>query len=194
MPTILLVRHGETHSNRAKKIQGQTDSPLTLRGIEQARAYGETIRTLIAGTRGWRVMASPLGRCMQTAAILSEVAGLPYAVEPDPRLMEVRTGAWSGLSKSDLPGDIAAGTGLDAWYFRCPGGERWQDMADRLGKWLSERRDGEKIVAVSHGVAGKVMRGLYAGLDPVDALSGDSPQDAVFVLAGGRVERIACGS
>ena len=46
-----------------------------------------------------------------------------------------------------------------------------------------------RVIAVSHGVAGRVLRGLYAGLAREDALAQAVPQDAVFRLSGGRIER-----
>lgn len=194
MSTIMLLRHGETHFNRAKRIQGQMDSPLTLIGIEQARAYGRTVATQIAANPGnWTIVTSPMGRCRQTTAILCEVAGLDFAdVTIDPRLAEVNAGQWSGLRKTDLPAALMEGGGRAAWYFRSPNGEDWQALAARLAAWLAERRDGEKIIAVSHGVAGRVLRGLYAHQDPDQALAGESPQNAFFRLSEGQCERIAC--
>jgi len=198
MPTILLFRHGETHWNRLRRVQGQADtvSPLTLKGIAQARAYGETARRLIGDQPGWRVVSSPLARCTQTAAILCETAGLSFAdVAFDDRLKEVNTGEFSGLLKADLKRlypELMAGTGLDSFFFRCPGGETWDDMAARIGDWLAELRPGEKVLVVSHGVAGKVMRGLFGNLDPESLLAEDSPQDALFRLKGGTVTRVAC--
>ena len=44
--TILLVRHGETEWNRARRYQGWSDSPLTARGVAQAEAIGHRLRTL----------------------------------------------------------------------------------------------------------------------------------------------------
>lgn len=193
MPTILLIRHGETHWNREKRLQGHADSPLTLKGIVQAEAYGRTIAPLVDA--GWRVVTSPLGRCVQTAAILCETAGLSFAgVEKDDRLKEVGTGTFSGRLRAEMQAAHPElfGSGLDAWYFRCPGCETHAALTARLSAWLGERRAGDRLVVVSHGVAGKMLRGLYAGLDPAEALAADSPQDAVFRLAAGRVERIAC--
>ena len=64
-------------------------------------------------------------------------------------------------------------------------------MAARLGDWLGEATAGGRdLVVVSHGVAGRILRGLYAGLSREEALALDVPQDAVFRLEGGRVERI----
>lgn len=194
MPTILLLRHGETHWNREKRIQGHGDSPLTLKGIEQAKAYGRTIAGLLDGDASqWHLIASPLARCIQTAAILCEVAGLDFSrLTKDERLREISTGKWSGLLKSEMDPAHLQGTGLDSWFFRSPGGETYAQIAARLGAWLGDRRPGEKLVVVSHGVSGRILRGLYAGLDPEAALAGDGPQDALFRLQGGNVERIGC--
>jgi len=199
MPTILLCRHGETHWNRLRRVQGHTDAPapLTLTGIDQAKAMGATILRLTAGGAGWGVAASPLARCVQTAAILCETAGLAFeSVAFDDRLAEVDTGGFSGLLKSDLEARypaLMAGTGLESWFLRCPGGESWDDLAARIGAWMRELAPETRLVVVSHGVAGKVLRCLYAGLRPEAVLAEDSPQDALFVLEDGAVTRVACG-
>lgn len=198
MPTIILVRHGETHWNRQKRVQGHGDSPLTLKGIAQAQAYGRTIVNLlgsglVGSGEGWRIVTSPLPRCVQTTAILCETAGLDFArVEHDVRLKEVHTGSHSGRLKAEMTEAELAGHGTNSWFFRCPGGETHAHLSERLAAWLADRPPGEKVLAVSHSVAGRVMRGLYAGADPDQALAGDSPQDTVFLLAGGTIERIAC--
>jgi probable phosphoglycerate mutase len=41
-------------------------------------------------------------------------------------------------------------------------------------------------------VTGRILRGAYAGLSRSDALMQDVPQDAVFRLARGAIERIDC--
>ena len=193
MPTIILLRHGETAFNREGRIQGQADSTLTVKGTEQAFRYGLAIKDLIAGKSGWTVVSSPLGRCAQTTGILCEVAGLDAgAVTFDPRLMEVNTGSLSGKLKSELPPEAVAGTGLDHWVFRSPDGESHQAVSARLASWLADRAPGEKVICVSHGIAGRVLRGLYLGLDPAEAMRSDSPQDALFILRAGRLDRIGC--
>lgn len=193
MPTILLVRHGETHWNREKRIQGHGDSPLTLKGIEQAKAYGRTLQGLVGDGSGWRMIASPLPRCVQTAAILCEVSGLDFtAITLDARLKEISTGQWAGRLKAEMDPVELAGHGLDSWFFRCPGGETHAHVSARLSAWLAERQAGERLVVVGHGVSGRMLRGLYAGQDPAEALAGESPQDALYRLHSGRVERLAC--
>jgi probable phosphoglycerate mutase len=198
MATILLLRHGQTHWNKIKRIQGVTDaaSPLTLTGLDQARAYGQAIRTLIGTDPSWRVVASPLARCVQTTAILCETAGLDFhATTYDDRLREVDTGIYTGWLRPELAErhpELMSTGGTATWYFRCPGGDTYADMAARIGTWLAERAAEEKLVVVSHGVASKVLRGLYAGLDPDVVLAEDAPQNALFLLKDGTCTRLPC--
>ncbi|VEB50809.1 phosphoglycerate mutase 2 [Salmonella enterica subsp. enterica] len=42
MLQVYLVRHGETQWNAERRIQGQSDSPLTAKGEQQAMQVGET--------------------------------------------------------------------------------------------------------------------------------------------------------
>ena len=45
-------------------------------------------------------------------------------------------------------------------------------------------------IIVSHGVAGRVLRGIYGGLRFDEMLMLEVPQDAFFALDGGQVVRI----
>ncbi len=194
-PVVLLLRHGETVSNREGRVQGHRDSPLTPAGVEQARRAGRTLARLIGDAAGWRVVSSPLGRCARTTGILCEVAGLSFAsIRFDPRLAEIDTGSWSGLTKAELDARdpaLMTGRGLEHWAFKAPGGESHAALSARLADWLGALTPDDRVVAVSHGIAGRVLRGLYLGQDPDAAMRADSPQTALFRLAGGQVERIA---
>lgn len=191
--SLYLVRHGQTEFNLARRYQGALDSPLTALGIEQAGRMGALLATLVPP--GTPMVCSPLGRARRTAEIIARAAGLTGPVL-DPRLVEVSLGAWDGMTDEDIdfafPG-ARDGTSRWDWYFASPDGERYDAMAARLGDWLAEATmKAGPLVAVSHGVAGRVIRGLYAGLDRDEALKLDVPQDAVFRLADGAVTRIDC--
>ncbi|CAA7621321.1 putative phosphoglycerate mutase GpmB [Candidatus Terasakiella magnetica] len=196
MPTILLIRHGETVWNRELRVQGHGDSPLTPKGIAQARAYGSKIREMLGDAHGWRVVSSPLGRCVQTTGILAEVAGLRFdAVTFDERLREVHAGSFSGRPRADLAAvhpDIWDGKGEAYWVFRTPGGESYTDVAIRVKAWWDSLAPGDTVIAVSHGIAGKVLRGQILGLSPDAAMAEDSPQTALFRVSPGVVERVEC--
>lgn len=196
MATIILVRHGETRSNREQRVQGHRDSALTPKGVSQARRYGQTIRALVGAEPGWRVASSPLGRCAQTTGIICEIADLDFTtIAFDDRLKEIDAGSFSGLLKSELAArhpELMGGRGLDHWVFKSPDGESHAQLSARLAEWLASLAPDDKVVCVSHGIAGRVLRGLYLGLDPSQAMATESPQDALFVLKDGRIERVAC--
>lgn len=190
---LYLVRHGQTAFNLARRYQGALDSPLTALGVQQAERMGELLATLVPA--GTSMVCSPLGRTRHTAEIIMRTAGLAAPVI-DPRLAEISLGAWDGMTDEDIefafPG-ARDGTTRWNWQFASPDGEGYDALAARLGAWLAEATASTApLVAVSHGMAGRVLRGLYAGLDRDETLKQDVPQDAVFRLAGGRIERIDC--
>jgi probable phosphoglycerate mutase len=190
---IYLVRHGQTAFNQERRLQGHVDSALTELGERQARAVGRLLRELIPDPANWRIVSSPLGRARSTAEAVADALGAG-AVETDPRLIEMSWGAWDGRLRSELEAAYPNAFGKTGWAFHAPTGESYEAVCARLSDWLAslppepERR----VIAVSHGVAGRVLRGVYADLPPGVAIGQDVPQDAVFRLARGAIERIDC--
>lgn len=182
---LLLVRHGETVWNAAGRYQGAKDSPLTARGRGQAAAVGRLLARLLAGSPGpIRADVSPLGRTRETATIIA--AHLPLAVRPEPRIAELSIGTWDWLTEFEIaqeyPGALA-GTDMFDWFFRSPDGERLDAAVARISHWLADDRP---IVAISHGLAGRVIRGVHLGLDRQEMLRLPVPQDGIHILTEGR--------
>ena len=88
---IYIVRHGQTEKNRAKLLQGRSDAPLNEAGIRQA----EELRAAFAkaGNTIDRVYSSPMGRAVQTAAIIAD----GITPETDDRLIEMDYGPYEGM-------------------------------------------------------------------------------------------------
>ena len=63
---LFLVRHGETHANRDRLIDGQTDSVLTELGKRQAVAAGNALNDVCFGL----ALSSDLPRAKSTAELL----------------------------------------------------------------------------------------------------------------------------
>jgi broad specificity phosphatase PhoE len=189
---ILLVRHGETEWNRERRIQGRLDSPLTQRGLAQARAIGRLVGTWPDAASA-RIVASPQGRARRTAEIIGEQLAAGPDLIIDDRLREISVGSWDGLTYRDLatrsPG-IFDGEGRHEWYFRSPDGDTYEAFATRLGEWLGEPAETHLLIAVTHGIVSRVLRGLYAKLPRETALTLPVPQDKVFRLSGGTIEEI----
>ncbi len=87
------MRHAESEGNRDRQMQGRQHSRLTKVGRDQAREAGHWL----LGRGVTRVLASPLERAAETAAIVAAEAGLP-APEPLALLEEIDIGMFTGLS------------------------------------------------------------------------------------------------
>lgn len=190
---ILLVRHGETRSNLERRYHGRLDSPLTPRGIAQAQAIGRRISALPEAASA-DVVASPQPRAVQTADIIREfLTRSTVRIRVDPRLCEISIGAWEGLGAAEIeaisPG-IFDGDGRHNWFFRSPGGETYDAFVSRIRSWLGEVRDGPPLIAVTHGVVTRVLRGLYGGLSRSAALALSMPQNSFFRLSRGAIVEI----
>ena len=192
--TIFLVRHGETEWNRVRRYQGWSDSPLTDQGRAQAGAIGHLFCTL-PEVRSADLVASPLGRARHTAEIIRERLGRSSPVRFEERLRELSFGSWDGFTRADIaalmPGAFDDER-RDEWYFATPDGETYEVFAGRVGAWLAEIQTGDQpVIAVTHGVVTRILRGLYAGLPRAAAMRLPVPQDRIFRLADGAIEEIA---
>ena len=189
---IYLIRHGQTEFNVQGRMQGQRDSPLTPLGEDQARRMGLCLKAFIDDPARCSVIASPLGRTRRTAEIVCETLGLGCEIELDPRLAEVHVGEWEGLTRAEIGARHPGLLDQLEWIYTAPGGESREAMEARLSAWLAgiDENDGRRRLVVSHGAAGRVLRGLYA---PGPRDEAWPPQDAVFLMHKGVVGRIDDG-
>jgi probable phosphoglycerate mutase len=191
--TIYLLRHGQTEFNAERRMQGHCDSALTAAGQQQARAMGATLRDEIGHPADWQVLASPLGRAMQTAQLVCEELGLPSsAIVAEPRLIEVCFGEWEMQQVDELHAQQPHLPALPDWYFAAPGCEPYADVVARIEAWLADADLPPKVIVVAHGLLGRIFRGVYAQMTPAQLWAQDMPQDAFFRLQAGRITRIDC--
>ena len=188
---IYLLRHGETVWNTLGRFQGQKDSPLTQLGIEQVDSVASLLhREILDAALSCEMHISPLGRALETAARIQRV--LPLRSRQDARLMEVSVGTWDGLTKFEIANEFpGALDGADAfnWYFRSPDGESFDAACSRAKSWLADVR--EPTVAVSHGLFGRLIRGVYANLSKREMLELPVPQDEFYRLSEGEFRLIS---
>ena len=157
MPTLLLIRHGETDWNRSGRVMGNQPIPLNHTGEQQARACADMLaQTPIAG-----IFTSPVPRAVQTADIL----GQALATSPQHLvgLSEIGVGDWINRYWQDFAEDPAKRD----WYTHPDraspsGGETLQDVQNRavsaVGQALERAQEATYLV-VSHG---DVIRALLA--------------------------------
>jgi len=153
--TILLVRHGETDWNAARRIQGQTNAPLNERGRAQAHSLADEL----AGESIAAVYSSDLDRARETAEILAARLDLPVVV--DQALRERNFGSWEGKTVDELEARWPG-----AWARWRDGNEGEGDVEDHLAlaqrvrgaiHRLAAAHPGERILVVAHGGAMRVV-------------------------------------
>ncbi|MGF6565124.1 2,3-diphosphoglycerate-dependent phosphoglycerate mutase GpmB [Kosakonia cowanii] len=153
MLQVYLVRHGETLWNAERRIQGQSDSPLTDKGETQARQVAERAKAL--GIT--HIITSDLGRTRHTAEIIADICGCDVTLEP--RLRELNMGVLERRPLDSLTEEeegwrrqLVNGT-ADG---RIPEGESMQELSDRMHAALAaclELPQGSRPLLVSHGMA-----------------------------------------
>ena len=151
---IAVLRHAPTDWNQAGRIQGQTDIPLSPEGRALARRW-----QIPEMFRDYKWLVSPLQRTRETAFLL----GAPPEIATDPRLMEMRWGAWEGCKLNDLRAKYGAQMGQ--WEelglnFHAPNGESPYQVQQRLRPLLSdlEKMQTNRLIVTHKGV----LRALLA--------------------------------
>ncbi len=122
--TIYLVRHGQTEANVEEQIIGVYESPLTEKGIRQAKAAGEAL----SGVTFDRAYSSPMQRAQDTAMyILQESHNWPMEVNVKMGLRDVNWGALEKSSWEDARAQYGEGLNTDmvfgpreSWEFVSP--------------------------------------------------------------------------
>ena len=157
---VLLVRHGETDDNAARRFQGRLDTPLNAHG----RAQSEALALQLRGEGLRALYSSPLLRALETARIVAAATGLEPIL--DERLVEADAGAWSGRMIADILADEREG--YERWRtadptFRFPGGESVAEQAQRIAAALADVAAGPlPALVVTHGGTIRAV----AGIDP----------------------------
>jgi len=161
---IVLVRHGHVEGIDPPRFRGQTDLPLTDRGMRQA----EKTRDLVA----WlphpiAAYASPLSRCMTTAEII--VQPLSLTVTPMPSFLDINYGDWQGRSYQEVQQEDPEG--FARWFDTpqlaiIPGGETLLQLAGRVAatmRGIVAKHSGETLLLVGHDTVNRVL--LLLALD-----------------------------
>ena len=140
---IALIRHGATAGNAEKRYVGSTDEPLSERGIAalHGRRYPDVEQ----------VYASPMKRCLETAALLYPPA-VPTVVEG---FRECDFGAFEYRNYDELKNDAAYQAWIDSGgTLPFPNGEDRAGFSQRSRAaflQIAETARSPRIAVVAHG-------------------------------------------
>jgi len=159
---LRIARHGETEYNTKGIIQGgNLDSPLTAKGIAQAKDLGKSLEGITFDA----VYSSPQKRATDTVEI---AFGGRYKPITDPRIVEVGVGAAEGMPWDDL----AEAFPESAYWLSDPvnfppppKGESMTDMMDRVSAFMDDvsKAGHQNVFVLAHGYVLRVFQACTMG-------------------------------
>ncbi len=210
MPTLVLVRHGQSAWNLENRFTGWWDVPLTDKGVAEATAAGALLRQ-----RGYdfdRVFTSVQTRAITTANLmLAAMDRLWLPMVKDWRLNERHYGGLTGLNKAETaaeygdaqvlewrrsfdipPPPMVAGGPFDLTADRryagvaVPATESLKDTIARvLPYWEAviapALRAGERVLVAAHGNSLRALVKHLSGIGDADIASLEIPTGAPIV-------------
>jgi probable phosphoglycerate mutase len=188
--TLILVRHGESEWNRAGRIQGQVNSPLTDLGISQARAISDYLSGIFLNQE-LEIYSSPLERAIQTAQIIVKgIDHLSSEVIIEERLNDFNLGEISGTYGWDKVAEIFPEQAQlrlqDPMRFHPSGGESGAEFEARLRSLMEELMGDDKTkLFVSHGIVNKFIRGIYKNISGKEMINLGESQNTIYCLEHG---------
>lgn len=165
MIRIILLRHGETTWNIEGRYQGQEDTPLSPRGLEQGRKAALALKNIPID----RAISSPLSRSFETCRMASDYHHL--TVMKDGRLIEISHGLWEGIHADEIEARYPKEFRL--WHthpeqVQMPEGENLEDVRKRAREAFDEyaaKYDGETVLVAAHDAVNKAIVCDLLGLD-----------------------------
>ncbi|MEM7651164.1 MAG: histidine phosphatase family protein [Pseudomonadota bacterium] len=160
-----MIRHGQTQANAARIMAGSTDSPLTEKGIEEAKQARIIIESL--AIKPVAIFHSDLSRARDTAIIINEGLGVPMHEDPD--LAEIHAGELEGVSYDECH-EL-----FNGWP-TVKGGETPNEFFERVkrGKSRAIEQYREPVLIVCHGGVMRAFGALH-NIEPPSAFKNAHP-------------------
>ena len=162
----ILIRQGESMSNREGGVQGQANIKVSDTGRQQAAAVAAWCKSQSFRNQSCELWSSPLCRAQETAEVIGTAIGLPVQLED--KLVELNAGVFQGHLWDDLadrfPEAVAQWRSGDV-DFQIPGGESRRQLAER-GRHALELlsvRPVRGMIIVAHGGVLTAALGLLVG-------------------------------
>ncbi len=154
MPTLILLRHGQSEWNQKNIFTGFVDVPLSDIGVQEAR----TARTLLSPYTFDAVYTSALKRAQDTAKIALDNR-MPRDYYCAEALNERHYGELQGKNKDEmrsLYGDAQIAIWRRSFDVRPPGGESLKDTCERVLPYFNQEivprlKQDETILISAHG-------------------------------------------
>lgn len=154
MKTLYFVRHGESQANASHITAGSgLDADITEHGVRQAVKVAKVLKD-----KGIQlIVSSPQKRAYHTAFVIAKELGYkPEDIVTNKLFVERYLGEMTGKPRSEVQVYFDMGA-------TPPGGESTQALHDRIEAGLAWLKglEADKILLVSHGGPGRMIRTIY---------------------------------
>ncbi len=175
---LFLIRHGETEINKRKAIGGSVNSPLTDKGIKQAKEAGKLAKNLNIDI----LVASDLGRTVHTAEIISREISIPI-LKTDPVFRERKFGKAENLTfteAAELYPQFLNKEGIFNLYNDFPESETVKDFYKRvvnsINNLMREYSD-KNVMLITHAGFLRMMYAYIHEIAPGDIFTIYTPEN-----------------
>jgi len=180
MPTLVLVRHGQSQWNLENRFTGWVDVPLSPQGEEEAARAGGMLATYHFDL----AFTSALQRAQNTLRIMLRVMGneeLPIIANE--ALNERMYGMLQGLNKAETAqryGDEQVLIWRRSYDVAPPDGESLKDTAARVIPYVNQEifpllRAGKNVLVAAHGNSLRALVMQLEGMSPAEILQFEIP-------------------
>lgn len=165
MVKFVIVRHGYSIYNKARKFTGQLDIPLDEIGLEQAKS---TAGYVLENYKIDAIYSSDLIRAIDTAKPVADALGMP--INTDRNLREINAGCWQGRDIEDLKVEYPEAFRkwvTDVGLARCGDGESSEEMSVRceaVFRKIAKENEGKTVFVATHGGVVRAIRCVWMGI------------------------------
>jgi broad specificity phosphatase PhoE len=162
MNTFYIARHGETENNRAKRLSGWIDTPLTNAGLRPT----EKVIAKLTGMQIDKVYSSDVGRAFITAYVIARGLNFTKEIQRLSGLREVNYGDAANMFSAEaykLYPQLDRDT-----HFIPPGGESLDQMQQRVFQTidqLNKSHTNKNILLVCHSGVMAALKASHIGQD-----------------------------
>ena len=162
MNTFYIARHGETENNRARRLSGWIDTPLTENGLDPTHAA----ITKLDGVPFDEIYSSDLGRAFTTAYVIGRGLGFTKEIHRLSGLREVNYGDAANMYSSDAY-ELYPKLDRDTHYIP-PNGESLDQMQKRVFETINEINNNNtnaNLLLVCHSGVMAALKASHIGQD-----------------------------
>lgn len=153
---LFVLRHGETNENITGMLQGDMDTVLNEKGIEQALS----VRNKVLENNIDLVISSPRKRAIKTAELAAP--NIPLII--DDRLRSRSHGEFEGKSRDEINIRDYWNIKKNIQYLKAESVKDLFDRVESLLKEIKEKYNGKNVLLVTHSGIVRILYYYFNGI------------------------------